>query len=417
MEGEYDGWFLEGWVDAPTSGRLEARAESADPRAASSPHPSSPQRARHGEAGPSVKLPGRTSARLPPLLRDLAGDPLNAVLKLLDDADLPCDRLVCRTFRDHSSPAQKKCRGNFLRTHALVMFACESMPGFGKGACALAAHKGLLGVLHLLWSRCGWDRDVCHRAAGGGHLEVLRFVHKQRCPWNEFTCRFAAEGGHLEVLRYLHEHGCEWDSRTCRWAARGGHLEMLRYAHEHGCPWNSDTCSSAAERGHLEVLRYAHEHSCPWGFTTCYEAAGGGHLEVLRYAHEHGCWMDADACLAAAEENGHAEVVEYLHAARQSRKRLVLSTVAPGLIDLAWLILARARLLHTQTARVAAGARGAPWFQRTGRSANGPEDTPAHADGVYRDDNWRSHNADRGARLGRGGRGESGGRGGQSTRT
>ncbi|KAJ1620866.1 hypothetical protein T492DRAFT_887991, partial [Pavlovales sp. CCMP2436] len=66
------------------------------------------------------------------------------------------------------------------------------------------------------------------------------------------------------------------------------------------------------------------------------------------------------------------------------------------------LILARARSLHTQTARAAAGARGAPWFQRTGRSANGPEDGPAHADGAYRDDNWRSHNADRGARLGRG---------------
>ncbi|KAJ1634387.1 hypothetical protein T492DRAFT_865241 [Pavlovales sp. CCMP2436] len=78
------------------------------------------------------------------------------------------------------------------------------------------------------------------------------------------------------------------------------------------------------------------------------------------------------------------------------------------------LILARARSLHTQTARAAAGARGAPWFQRTGRSANGPEDASAHADGAYRDDNWRSHNANRGARLGRGDRG---GRGGQGTRT
>ncbi|KAJ1618102.1 hypothetical protein T492DRAFT_917126 [Pavlovales sp. CCMP2436] len=78
------------------------------------------------------------------------------------------------------------------------------------------------------------------------------------------------------------------------------------------------------------------------------------------------------------------------------------------------LILARARSLHTQTARAAAGARGTPWFQRTGRSANGPEDAPAHADGAYRNNNWRSHNADRGARLGRGDRG---GRGGQGTRT
>ncbi|KAJ1627227.1 hypothetical protein T492DRAFT_877045 [Pavlovales sp. CCMP2436] len=78
------------------------------------------------------------------------------------------------------------------------------------------------------------------------------------------------------------------------------------------------------------------------------------------------------------------------------------------------LVIARARSLHTQITRAAAGAQGAPWFQRTGRSTNGPEDAPAHADGAYCDDNWRSHNADRGARLGRGGRGD---RGGQDTRT
>ncbi|KAJ1635569.1 hypothetical protein T492DRAFT_902500 [Pavlovales sp. CCMP2436] len=73
-----------------------------------------------------------------------------------------------------------------------------------------------------------------------------------------------------------------------------------------------------------------------------------------------------------------------------------------------------ARLILACPRCAAAGARGAPWFQRTGRSANGPEDAPAHADGAYRDDNWRSHNADRGARLGCGGRG---GRGRQGTRT
>ncbi|KAJ1637047.1 hypothetical protein T492DRAFT_860754 [Pavlovales sp. CCMP2436] len=55
------------------------------------------------------------------------------------------------------------------------------------------------------------------------------------------------------------------------------------------------------------------------------------------------------------------------------------------------------RELLVQTARAAAGARGAPWFQRTGRSANGSEDALAHVDGAYRDNNWRSHNADRGA--------------------
>jgi hypothetical protein len=64
------------------------------------------------------------------LLRALGGDLLRHVVKFFDDADLPCLRLVCRAFRDHSSPAQKKCEVDFFRTRALTVFAWESMPGF-----------------------------------------------------------------------------------------------------------------------------------------------------------------------------------------------------------------------------------------------------------------------------------------------
>jgi hypothetical protein len=331
----------------------------------------------------SGKRPRRASARLvvaaeaalPPLLRALTGDPLRAVLKLVGDADRRCARLVCRAFRDHSSPALKKCRGDFLRTRALVAFAWARMPGFVTAlprmltlaasvgcvgvleelvdirqcaltadACTAAAKGGNLDALAWLHSRgCPWGCDICYWAAIGGHLEVLRFAHEHGCPWDTHTCNWAAHGGHLEVLRYAHEHGCPWEVNTCHTAAAGGHLEVLRYAHEHGCPWEIETCSYAAAGGHLEVLRYthehgspwnsytcyiaakgghleglryAHEHGCPWTSNTCRNAAAGGHLEVLRYAYEHGCPLELDDCLAAALLRGHAEVVEYLRAAQ-----------------------------------------------------------------------------------------------------
>merc|ERR1712216_312363 len=41
--------------------------------------------------------------------------------------------------------------------------------------------------------------------------------------------------------------------------ALSGNLVMLKYLHENGCPWNEDTCSSAAQNGHLEILNYLHE--------------------------------------------------------------------------------------------------------------------------------------------------------------
>jgi hypothetical protein len=296
------------------------------------------------------------------LLHALAGDPLRAIVQLLGDADLPCFRLVCRTFRDHSSPAQKKCRGDFLRTRALTVFAWERMPGFVAdggllrlalfrrfnkdlprmlrlaasvgcvdvleelvdnrgceltvGECAAAAGEGHLDALTWLHSRgCPWDFQTCWLAAAGGHLEVLRYAHEHGCPWDSNICWSAAARGHLEVLRYAHERGCPWDSRTCSLAALGGHLEILRYAHEHGCPWSSGTCYKAAQGGHLEILQYAHEHGCPWGSGTCHVAAEGGHFEVLRYAHEHGCPLDREWCLEQALHFGHAEVAEYVRAA------------------------------------------------------------------------------------------------------
>jgi hypothetical protein len=263
------------------------------------------------EDSPSGKRPRRASARLvtaaesalPPLLRALTGDPLRAVLKLLPDADLPCARLVCRAFRDHSSPALKKCRGDFLRTRALLVFAWARMPGFVTALprmLTLSAAVGCVGVLEELVDirQCALAADACEAAAKGGHLDALAWLHSRGCPWDGETCDRAAREGHFEVLRYAHEHGCPWDSTTCYLAARGGHIEVLRYAHEHGCPWDSTTCSFSASGGHLEMLRYAHEHGCPWDWTTCSFAAAGGHVEVLRYAHENGCPLYWENCIA-----------------------------------------------------------------------------------------------------------------------
>ncbi|KAJ1626624.1 hypothetical protein T492DRAFT_909968 [Pavlovales sp. CCMP2436] len=310
----------------------------------------------------STRLLARAESALPPMLRALGGDLLHAIFKVLDDADLPCVRLACKAFRDHSSPAQEKCRVAFLRTHALVVFAFERMPGFVPEATppgaesdddddleddepipllSLAASIGIVGVLAelvdnrqceltadacaaaagrgnldaLVWLRnrgCPWDKLTSQLAAFEGHLQVLRYAHEHGCPWDSWTCQHAAQGGHLEVLRYAHEHGCPLDRGTCQPAASGGHLEVLQYAHEHGCEWGIAICYRADSGGHLEVLRYVHEHGCPWDSTTCYRAASRGHLEVLRYAHEHSCPWDSDTCYYAAE-GGHLEVLRYAH--------------------------------------------------------------------------------------------------------
>jgi hypothetical protein len=211
-----------------------------------------------GGAGAELDVPAESELSL--LLHALEGDPLRAIAQLLGDANLPCFRLVCRAFRDHSSPAQKMCRVDFLRTRALTVFAWESMPGFVVALptmLELAVSVGCVEVLEELVDnrQCELTIWVCADAAWKGHLGALAWLRSRGCPWNSETCRFAAEGGHLEALRYAHEHGCAWDRRTSRRAALGGHLEVLRYAHEHGCEWDRSICHVAAQGGHLEVLR------------------------------------------------------------------------------------------------------------------------------------------------------------------
>jgi hypothetical protein len=111
----------------------------------------------------------------------------------LDDRDLACARLACRAFRNHSSPAQKKLRKDFLRTHAhtcVVVFAWASMPGFAiiggpSIMLRLAASVGCVDVLEELVDNrhCELGEGVCVSAAREGHLDALVWLRSRGCPW------------------------------------------------------------------------------------------------------------------------------------------------------------------------------------------------------------------------------------------
>ena len=74
----------------------------------------------------------------------------------------------------------------------------------------------------------------------------------------------------------------------------------------------------AAENGHLEVVKWLHENKKDCTISQCSPyamdlAAGNGHLEVVKWLHENrteGCTTDA---FDWAIKNVQLEVVEYLH--------------------------------------------------------------------------------------------------------
>ena len=53
-------------------------------------------------------------------------------------------------------------------------------------------------------------KNACFKAALGGNLEVLEWLHDAGAPWDVHTCAIAAYGGHLEALQWLRAHGCPW---------------------------------------------------------------------------------------------------------------------------------------------------------------------------------------------------------------
>ena len=49
--------------------------------------------------------------------------------------------------------------------------------------------------------------STCYGAAGGGHLDVLKWARAHGAPWDESTCWRASKDGHLELLQWTRAQG------------------------------------------------------------------------------------------------------------------------------------------------------------------------------------------------------------------
>ena len=85
-------------------------------------------------------------------------------------------------------------------------------------------------------------------------------------PWDEWVCWRAAEGGQLDTLKWLHAQSAPWDSGTINVAAKHGRLDIIEWAREQHppCPWEGGGAyREAALSGHLHILKWLFAHGCP----------------------------------------------------------------------------------------------------------------------------------------------------------
>lgn len=226
--------------------------------------------------------------------------------------------------------------------------------------------------LKAVWFPQEGDEDndtALMKAAGQGHIEVVRFLVEQGADLNirnrqeQNALMFAAAGGHLAVVTFLLDREADarspanifYDYRSgpinpLMWAAYNGHLDMFNLLLDYAKQINDNytllvaSLGWAAYRGHLDIvhllLEYgvdinAYPQSSDFGYgpTALMLAAYVGQLEVVRFLLENeadihvrtGNWLSVQTdlgtiyfqeiggnALMIAINQGHAEVVRLL---------------------------------------------------------------------------------------------------------
>lgn len=180
------------------------------------------------------------------------------------------------------------------RGHLDIVIYMDSLSIRNSKLCHRAAYGGRLDILKWgLDHGYRWEMtDSLAMTAYYGHVHVLEYALQKGASFYAEVFTYAAKGGHLECVIWLHSVHCPWDFRVCVDAATGGHLEIIRFAHLHGCPWSSEVCARAAKYGHFEVLKWARDHQCPWNSDTTFNAAHSNDIDILDWAYAQGCPMD-----------------------------------------------------------------------------------------------------------------------------
>ncbi|AGO85213.1 Ankyrin repeat domain containing protein [Pandoravirus salinus] len=168
----------------------------------------------------------------------------------------------------------------------------------------LAAYRGRVDILWLMQDggfNDGFDRNTMATAAGGGNLDVVRFLHENRDdPPSSQTLARAAASGNVELVTFLCEHrndGCSVDDGYIEEAAAKGYVEVLalihrRYPH---LRWGAPVLILAAAIGRVAVVEFLHRHqlvACQPGLER--------HIcdEVARD------WLRANGCACCREATG-----------------------------------------------------------------------------------------------------------------
>ncbi|EQC32473.1 hypothetical protein SDRG_09800 [Saprolegnia diclina VS20] len=235
--------------------------------------------------------------------------------------------VVCRFDRWDSCQVMELAALNGDLTSLELLHKSRLRVG-SRNAIVYAAYRGHMHVLDWLNKnrRDGCGKDAMVLAIARGHNDVVRWLHEVYGLWRTHAAlATAAYIGHMTMVTYLLDiptGGADnWTDKTgecsravaslpqrdgylgnsgvdyvsgspAHWAANQGHLEVLQLLVARGYELPPRAIDQAVENGHVDVVRYLHEsfgQRC--GRLPIVFAILKTHLDVVAYVHSRRCWQ------------------------------------------------------------------------------------------------------------------------------
>jgi hypothetical protein len=106
--------------------------------------------------------------------------------------------------------------------------------------------------------------DLFNIIAHGGNVKIAEYAIQNKCKFNNIATKVAALHGNIEFLEYMYNnHNITWHPETIPMAVKAGHIECLKFAHKNKCPFGSLYYDVAIQNNRTECIDYMLENKFP----------------------------------------------------------------------------------------------------------------------------------------------------------
>jgi len=159
------------------------------------------------------------------------------------------------------------------RTSVSIMFDSGNYIDDERDIIMNASIYGYLNVLER--TMCAYENHptlwlFADKAAVHGHLDIVKWAHKNKYNISYDAVNNAARYGQFEVVKWLCEAGYGGTEDAMDFAAENGYLEILKVLHAHGHRCTEYASVEARSHNHMDVVDWLFDNGLYWSYAVDY---------------------------------------------------------------------------------------------------------------------------------------------------